>query len=63
MTTSTPIIANVEQWNDRFARTHDIDEYYARASWPVRFVERRRLAWIRRVVGDHAGQRILEYLT
>lgn len=60
MMMANAMIQNVEEWNDRFARTHDIDDYYARASWPVRFVERRRLAWIRRVVGGGPGQRLLE---
>jgi len=60
MTTNPTIVQNVEQWNDRFARTHDIDDYYARASWPVRFVEQRRLSWIRRAVGDQPDLRILE---
>lgn len=60
MTTSVQSIQNVEQWNDRFARTHDIDDYYACASWPVRLVEGRRLSWIRRAVGSASGMRLLE---
>lgn len=60
MTGHATAIQDVEQWNDRFARTHDIDEYYARASWPVRFVEGRRLRWIRRAVGERIDLRVLE---
>lgn len=60
MTTSVQAIQDVEQWNDRFARTHDIDDYYARASWPVRFVEGCRLSWIRSAVGSANGMRLLE---
>lgn len=51
---------DVEALNDRLAREHPIDDYYARSPLPVRLIERRRLAIISDMVGEHAGLRILE---
>ncbi|MBW2528086.1 MAG: class I SAM-dependent methyltransferase, partial [Deltaproteobacteria bacterium] len=51
---------DVQAHNDRLAREHDIDDYYARSSLAIRLVERRRLSVIRRLVGPAAGLRILE---
>ena len=47
---SAPI--DVEALNDRLAREHSIDDYYARSPLPIRLIERRRLAIIRDMVGD-----------
>ncbi|MBI4702655.1 MAG: class I SAM-dependent methyltransferase [Deltaproteobacteria bacterium] len=55
---STP--AEAEALGDRFAREHDIDDYYARSSWPIRLVEQRRLAVVRALVAAEPGERILE---
>lgn len=52
--------AEVEELNDRLAREHDIDAYYAASGALIGFVEQRRLAIIRRMVGPHRGARILE---
>ncbi|MFN8546267.1 MAG: class I SAM-dependent methyltransferase [Candidatus Binatia bacterium] len=46
--------------NDQLAREHPIDDYYARAPWMIRFIQRQRLAVIRDMVGEHSGLRILE---
>jgi SAM-dependent methyltransferase len=43
---------DVEALNDRLAREHPIDEYYASSPWPIRFVERRRLRIIRNFMGE-----------
>jgi 2-polyprenyl-3-methyl-5-hydroxy-6-metoxy-1,4-benzoquinol methylase len=51
---------DVEAVNDRLALEHSIDDYYARSSWPIRMVERRRLATIRDFVGDPDGLEIAE---
>lgn len=51
---------DVEALNDRLAREHPIDDYYARSPWPIRFIERGRLAIIRRMVGPHRGLSIAE---
>jgi 2-polyprenyl-3-methyl-5-hydroxy-6-metoxy-1,4-benzoquinol methylase len=51
---------DVEALNDRFAREHPIDDYYARAPLPIRFIEHRRLAIIRAMVGDSAGLDLCE---
>jgi len=50
----------VKALNDRLAREHPIDDYYARSAWPIRLVERRRLAIIRDFVGNEAGLEIVE---
>ena len=47
---------DVEALNDRLATEHPIDDYYARSPLPIRLIERRRLAIIRDMVGDGAGQ-------
>jgi 2-polyprenyl-3-methyl-5-hydroxy-6-metoxy-1,4-benzoquinol methylase len=51
---------DVEAVNDRLAREHPIDDYYARSPWPIRFIERRRLAIIRDFVGEPNGLEIAE---
>lgn len=51
---------DVEALNDRLATEHPIDDYYARSPLPIRLIERRRLAIIRAMVGDGAGQEIAE---
>lgn len=51
---------DVEALNDRLATEHPIDDYYARSAWPIRFIERERLAIIRRMVGPHEGLDIAE---
>lgn len=51
---------DVEALNDRLATEHPIDDYYARSAWPIRFIERERLAIIRRMVGPHSGLDIAE---
>lgn len=49
-----------EAINDALAVQHPGDAYYRDAAWPIRFVEQRRLAIIRRMVGPSAGLSILE---
>lgn len=51
---------DVESLNDRLAREHPIDEYYASAPLPIRLVERRRLATIREFMGDVDGLDVAE---
>ncbi len=51
---------DVEALNDRLATEHPIDDYYARSAWPIRFIERERLAIIRRMVGPQKGLDIAE---
>jgi SAM-dependent methyltransferase/uncharacterized membrane protein YbhN (UPF0104 family) len=51
---------DVEALNDRQALENPIDEYYANAPRPIRFVEARRLAAIREMVGDVRGLEIAE---
>ena len=43
---------DVEALNDRLAREHPINDYYAKSPWPIRFVENRRLRIIRDLIGD-----------
>jgi SAM-dependent methyltransferase len=52
--------ADVEALNDRLAREHPIDEYYARAPLPIRLVERRRLRIIRDFMGRVDGLDVAE---
>jgi SAM-dependent methyltransferase len=52
--------ADVEALNDRLAREHPIDDYYARSPLPIRVIEQRRLALIRRMVGDASGLDLAE---
>src|SRR4051812_8006923 len=51
---------DVEAQNDRLAREHPIDDYYARSPLPIRMIERRRLAIIREMVGDASGKELAE---
>jgi 2-polyprenyl-3-methyl-5-hydroxy-6-metoxy-1,4-benzoquinol methylase len=51
---------SVEELNDRLAREHPIDDYYKLSPWPIRLVERRRLAIIRDLIGDVRGLEVME---
>jgi SAM-dependent methyltransferase len=51
---------DVEALNDRLAREHPIDEYYANASLPIRIVERRRLRIIKEFMGSVDGLDVAE---
>ncbi len=55
-----PAITSVEEWNDAFARDHDIDDYYARSSFLIRWIEKTRLGHIRELAAARPGDRILE---
>lgn len=58
---STPIgDVNVEALNDRLAREHPINDYYASSPLPIRLIERRRLDIIREMVGEHVGLELCE---
>ncbi len=58
---TAPVVSpDVEATNDRLAREHSIDDYYARSPLPVRWIERRRLQIIADMVGEHRGLRLLE---
>ena len=59
MADSVPEI-DVGALNDRLAREHPIDDYYARSALPLRLIERRRLAIIRDMLGDSAGLELCE---
>ena len=52
--------SDVAALNDRLAREHPIDDYYARSPWPIRFIERRRLEILRAMVGPHEGLDVAE---
>jgi 2-polyprenyl-3-methyl-5-hydroxy-6-metoxy-1,4-benzoquinol methylase len=51
---------DVEALNDRLAREHPIDDYYARSPLPIRLIERRRLEIIRDMAGNAAGLDLAE---
>jgi 2-polyprenyl-3-methyl-5-hydroxy-6-metoxy-1,4-benzoquinol methylase len=51
---------DVEALNDRLAREHPIDDYYARSPLPIRLIERKRLGIIRDMLGDCAGLDLAE---
>jgi 2-polyprenyl-3-methyl-5-hydroxy-6-metoxy-1,4-benzoquinol methylase len=51
---------DVEALNDRLALEHPSDDYYARAPLALRLVERRRLAIIRRFMGNVDGLEVAE---
>lgn len=51
---------DVEALNDRFAREHPIDDYYAKAALPIRLIGRRRLGIIRDMVGESTGLELCE---
>ena len=50
----------VEQYNDEFARQHDINDYYERSGFLIRTIEQRRLRLIKSMMGARPGDRILE---
>ena len=60
MPTQSPAVDDVQGWNDAFALQHDIDDYYARSSFLIRWIEQRRLECIRRMVEPASTDRILE---
>jgi 2-polyprenyl-3-methyl-5-hydroxy-6-metoxy-1,4-benzoquinol methylase len=60
MPTQATSIIDVERWNDTFARTHDIDDYYSRSSFLIRWIEQRRLAIIKDMIAAQPDDHILE---
>jgi 2-polyprenyl-3-methyl-5-hydroxy-6-metoxy-1,4-benzoquinol methylase len=60
MRTQPATIADVEGWNDAFARENDIDQYYQASGPVIRWIEGRRLAAIRRMIGPRPHERLLE---
>lgn len=60
--TQTPYIGtlDVEAHYDNFARKHDIDDYYARANFLIRYVEQARLRCIKRMIAATPEDTILE---
>lgn len=59
-TLAVSIPDSVEARNDTFALQYDIDEYYSAAGPLIRFVERRRLAAIRKLLAVNPGEKLLE---
>lgn len=55
-----PARQDVEAVNDELARRHPIDDYYDRSIFPIRWIEKRRLAIIRSFVDERDGMRIAE---
>jgi 2-polyprenyl-3-methyl-5-hydroxy-6-metoxy-1,4-benzoquinol methylase len=51
---------SVEALNDRLAREHPIDDYYARSFLPIRLIEKRRLDIIKEMAGDTRGLELAE---
>jgi 2-polyprenyl-3-methyl-5-hydroxy-6-metoxy-1,4-benzoquinol methylase len=60
MPTQSISVLDVERWNDAFALEHDIDDYYTRSGFLIRWIEQRRLECIRRMVEATSTDRILE---
>jgi ubiquinone/menaquinone biosynthesis C-methylase UbiE len=50
----------VEEYNDEFAREHDINAYYDSSGFLIRAIEQRRLAIIKEMMAARRGDRILE---
>lgn len=57
---TSPVNPGVEALNDRLAREHPIDDYYARSPLPIRVIEQKRLSIIREMVGPCRGLRLAE---
>jgi 2-polyprenyl-3-methyl-5-hydroxy-6-metoxy-1,4-benzoquinol methylase len=51
---------DVQDFNDRLAREHSINDYYERSLLPIRIIERRRLDIIREFAGDTSGLDVAE---
>jgi 2-polyprenyl-3-methyl-5-hydroxy-6-metoxy-1,4-benzoquinol methylase len=60
VTESSPPEIDIEALNDRLALEYPSDDYYARSPWPIRMVERRRLAIIRDFMGNVDGLQVAE---
>jgi 2-polyprenyl-3-methyl-5-hydroxy-6-metoxy-1,4-benzoquinol methylase len=51
---------DVAELNDRLAREHPINDYYARSPLPIRLIEQKRLSIIREMLGDCDGRDLAE---
>jgi 2-polyprenyl-3-methyl-5-hydroxy-6-metoxy-1,4-benzoquinol methylase len=51
---------SVAELNDRLAREHPINDYYARSPLPIRLIEQKRLDIIREMVGESEGRELAE---
>jgi 2-polyprenyl-3-methyl-5-hydroxy-6-metoxy-1,4-benzoquinol methylase len=60
MSAPKPAAIDVEALNDKLAREHPIDAYYERSPLPIRVIEARRLAIIRRMIGTADGLDLAE---
>ena len=60
MTSPPASVDDVGAFNDRLAREHSIDDYYARSPLPIRLIEQKRLAIIREMAGESAGLDLAE---
>lgn len=57
---TSPADLDVESMNDRLAREHSIDDYYARSPLPIRIIEQKRLSIIHDMVGPCHGLELAE---
>jgi ubiquinone/menaquinone biosynthesis C-methylase UbiE len=57
---SLPDPSSVEAWNESMAAKYDVDEFHAHASALVRFVNRRRVAAVLKLLDAGRGDRVLE---
>lgn len=58
--TESAVDAEIEKINDHLATEHSIDDYYNKSPLPIRLIEQRRLAIIRRMAGDTTGLSLAE---
>ena len=55
-----PTQLDFEAWNERMSREHDPDEFHTKSSFIVRFLERRRVAGVVKLLDAQPADRILE---
>jgi SAM-dependent methyltransferase len=55
-----PLRSGFAAWNDAMVERYDIDRYYSESSWPVRWIERKRINTLARMANAQAPDRLLE---
>jgi ubiquinone/menaquinone biosynthesis C-methylase UbiE len=49
-----------EEWNDRMVEKYDIETYYSRSNPVIRYIERRRIDWLVKLLSPMEYEKILE---
>jgi len=53
-------IPDIRAWNEVMVKKYDVENYYEKSSFAIRWIERMRIRTVLRAVGIRPGERLLE---